>query len=112
MDRKQIETRLIERAQSDESFRQRLVSDPAATISSELGITLPSRLKLQVLEETDTNLYLVLPASQVKTLNEAELAAVVGGAQQAETQGSFFSKLVEGDAGAGDVSNKANQSQA
>src|SRR5262249_5389002 len=73
---------------ADAEFRQRLIDNPGAAISSELGITLPSRLKLQVLEETDTNLYLVLPAAQVQTLDEAELAAVVGGAQEAQTQGA------------------------
>jgi len=87
MDRKQTEARLIEKAQGDEVFRRRLIDDPAGAISSELGMAIPPRLKLTVIEETNTNLYLVLPAREAHELNEAELAAVAGGklAEEAKT---------------------------
>ena len=110
MDRKQAEVLLVEKAQRDEFFRQRLIDDPAGTIASELGVTIPARVKLNVLEETDTNLYLVLPAHEARTLREAELAAVVGGAQQATVQGAatgtsnFFDKIAGGSTNTTDKS--------
>lgn len=56
MDREQTEASLIEKARSDAAFRRRLIDDPTGTISSELRMTVPSRLKIKVLEETDATL--------------------------------------------------------
>ena len=36
-----IERRLIEKSLQDESFRQRLLEDPRATMEQELGVQLP-----------------------------------------------------------------------
>jgi hypothetical protein len=39
--RTEMERRLIEKSLQDESFRQRLLEDPRATMEQELGVQLP-----------------------------------------------------------------------
>jgi hypothetical protein len=77
--RKQGEELLVRKATDDPSFRQQLLANPAATISSALGVRFADDVRIHVVEEDDKNLYLVLPAANNGQLAEAELAAVVGG---------------------------------
>lgn len=76
--RREAESWLIERADTDPAFRRALVADPSATIGKELGLTFPASVKLRVVEEGDHELLLVLPAPVA--LDESELDMVVGGA--------------------------------
>src|SRR5262245_25829197 len=62
-----LEAHLIARAWKDEAFRQELLSDPKAVVERELrrqdpDARLPEHVQLQVLEESPTTRYLVLPA--------------------------------------------------
>ena len=80
--RREAEARIVDRAGQDPEFRRRLLATPQATIEAALGVTLPSGIRLTVLEETDRQLYLVLPAPAAGDgeLTDSELAAVSGGA--------------------------------
>ncbi len=75
--RKELEARIIDKANRDEDFRARLRSDPKGTIGQELGVTIPEALSIDVHEETATNAHLVLPMSE--ELNERDLQTVAGG---------------------------------
>ncbi len=67
---------LIEKASDSEEFRARLISDPKAVISEELGVAMPENFNLHVMEDDAENSYLVLPpASQ---LTEEDLEAAQG----------------------------------
>jgi hypothetical protein len=44
----------------DPGFRARLVADPAATLAL-VGVALPARMKVRVVENSDTLIHLVLP---------------------------------------------------
>jgi len=66
-----------ERAISDPEFRQALVADPRSAMRAAFGLDLPEGVELSVLEESDNQLYLVLPPA--KALSEQELAGVAGG---------------------------------
>src|SRR2546430_2161680 len=74
--------RLVARAWSDETFKQRLVADPKAVLA-ETGLAVPANLTLEVHEETPTHLHLVLPpppaSRTTDKLSEAELDQVAGG---------------------------------
>jgi hypothetical protein len=99
MDRKQAEAYLIEKAQQDEAFRQRLIDDPAGVVSSEFKLTIPPRTKLTVLEESVNSLYLVLPPRTTGELNQEQLASVVAGATgdgKLSNFSSFMRDLVGG----------------
>jgi hypothetical protein len=70
---------IMARAAEDSSFRTQLKSDPKGTLERELGGTLPSDVKINVIEETPEQVYLVLPATGSKELSADELAGVAGG---------------------------------
>jgi hypothetical protein len=78
-DRTSAQSRLVERAASDSAFRSRLLADPAAAISDELGAPLPDGLEIEVVEETAGKLYLVLPASADSAISDEDLDAISGG---------------------------------
>lgn len=86
--RRGFENALIQKAWTDEAFKQALLTNPKETIESELsqlvseGINIPANLNMTVLEETPNNLYLVIPENPNRTqeeLSDEELEAVAGG---------------------------------
>lgn len=80
-----LEAKLIEKAMADEAFKRELMSNPKAAIAKEVGQELPAKLEIEVLEQTPTKLYLVLPMSESaenshnEELAEEQLEAVAGG---------------------------------
>ena len=67
------------KAQADAAFRESLLADPLGTVSTEVGMTLPNSLRLNIHEETNDELHLVLPAGD--ELRAGDLDAVAGGWQ-------------------------------
>ncbi|MEO7236960.1 MAG: NHLP leader peptide family RiPP precursor [Lapillicoccus sp.] len=87
-DRHEVEDRLTSRAVNDPEFRRQLVDDPHTAVRDELGVSLPSEIRITVLEETADHLYLVIPQEHVRAtsdwsdrdeLSDAELGSVAGG---------------------------------
>lgn len=78
MSREQVQEHLVERAQSDTTFRDALVRDPRATIENEIGLRIPPQIQVSVVEESSDRLCLVLPAAAGE-LSDLELEAVAGG---------------------------------
>ena len=80
--RQTLEAQLIDRAMEDEAFRQELLRDPKGVVARELGIQMPENIQVQVLQESPTTVYLVLPPpapSAGAELSDEALAAVAGG---------------------------------
>ena len=65
------------RAAQDESFRKALLADASGTVEAEIGVKMPSGLKLVVHEESNEELHLVLPAPL--ELTPQQLQVVSGG---------------------------------
>jgi hypothetical protein len=80
MTRQEIEEKIIARAWQDESFKEELLRSPQTAFEKE-GINLPSTIDINIVEETPTTLYFVLPVKPDLTeeLSDAELDAVAGG---------------------------------
>jgi hypothetical protein len=96
--RKEAEDLLIRKAQQDEGFRRELVANPGGVIADTFGLRVPADLKMTVLEETERQVYLVLPAKSAPSsggeLAERELAMVAGGKDTEDS--SFLAKLIGG----------------
>ena len=89
--RSQNAARITERAAKDPAFRRDLLADPKGVLARELAVTLPDFLEVQVVEETPTKVFLVLPATPVAAgaeLSDAQLEAVAGGWSAATECGS------------------------
>jgi hypothetical protein len=76
-DRDEILATVRERAESDETFRALLLSDPSAAVSEVLGMTLPTAVRISVHEESPADIHLVIPAAT--HLSDQDLDLVAGG---------------------------------
>jgi hypothetical protein len=59
--RQNIERRIVQRAWSDTEYKARLLADPKSALAEELGVELPERLEVRVVEERPDMLCIVLP---------------------------------------------------
>jgi hypothetical protein len=82
--RRDVELQLIKRAWTDDAFAQQLQENPRQAIEGALDVQLPATIAIEVLQETPTTLYLVVPPTPDTLpegeLSDADLAPVAGGA--------------------------------
>jgi len=69
---------ILAKCWADESFKQKLLADPAMTLKAE-GVEIPAGYTVRVLENTDKIINYVLPPNPNAELSDAELEAVAGG---------------------------------
>lgn len=70
---------VIAKAWTDEGFKQRLLSDPAASLKQE-GIEIPEGIQLKVVENTDKVFHFVLPPKpSSEELSDDQLDDAAGG---------------------------------
>lgn len=79
--RKEIEASMIGQAWKSDAYKQELLNNPKATVGKEFGMQVPDSVNVQILEETSSSLYFVLPMNPDRTgeLSETQLEAVAGG---------------------------------
>lgn len=63
--------RIIAKAWTDEAFKQKLISQPSETLREE-GVETPPDVELRVVENTDKQVYIVLPPRPADVPIEAE----------------------------------------
>ena len=68
---------VVARAWRDEAFKQRLLADPAGVLR-EHGIAVPAGQQVRVVEDTDQQVHLPLPAKP-GNLSDEQLDQVAGG---------------------------------
>ncbi|MEK8128144.1 NHLP leader peptide family RiPP precursor [Paenibacillus filicis] len=57
----ELKNKIIRLTWEDEGFKARLLANPRAAVKETFGIEIPADFNVQVLAETDTQFYLVLP---------------------------------------------------
>jgi hypothetical protein len=88
--RKDVRDALVREALKDEAFRESLLANPKFAVERALGTTLPDRLEVVLLRETEDLMYIVLPKefpSNVANLSDAELETVAGGLLDTNVRG-------------------------
>ncbi len=73
----EMKAHVMTKAAEDDEFRSRVMENPNAAISSEIGVDIPDDYNIVVHEDSETTTHLVLPPSE--NLTEEELAKASGG---------------------------------
>ena len=79
--RRDLETRLVEKAWKDPDFRKDIVKDPKGMLEKQTGQKLPEQLKIFVYEEDANTLHFSIPSppSNLNELSDEDLEKVAGG---------------------------------
>lgn len=86
---------VVAQAAVDASYRQQLLSNPAATLQS-AGIVVPSGMNVQVLENTSTTAYVVVPQrpSGVSDADLQQTSSSSGGSSAAQNLVGYASLVI------------------
>ena len=76
--RNQIEAFITRKATENNSYRERVLSDAKSVMEMEMGVKLPESFNYQAVEESATQIYIVLPLS-TSTVVESDLARLAAG---------------------------------
>ena len=68
---------IIDKSAVDAEFRQQLLADPKSTISTELGITIPDSMNIQIHQSDMQTVHVALPPDP--NITEEQLEAVSAG---------------------------------
>ena len=68
---------IVEKSALDADFRQQLIADPKATISQELGISMPESMTIKIHESDMQTVHVALPPDP--NISEEQLEAISAG---------------------------------
>jgi hypothetical protein len=81
-ERARLQAQVLERASKDREFRSQLLENPKEALAQEFEVQIPESIELEVVEESPSTIYLVLPPATPdvgQELSERDLEAVAGG---------------------------------
>jgi hypothetical protein len=90
--RQELAAKFIAKAWESDNFKQELISNSKAIFAKVLDSPVPDNVQIQVLEETSTTYYLVIPKKPevVEALSDEALDALAGGARGVTTCGHTY----------------------
>jgi hypothetical protein len=76
--RDEFERAVAQKASQDPDFKRRLLANPKEALKAAFGVEIPKDVAFQVLEETPSRFYLVLPVA-MQELSDEDLEKAAGG---------------------------------
>ena len=70
---------VVEKAQEDAAFREKLKSSPKEALEAEAGEMIPEFIRIAVVDQNDADIVITLPKVQSDELSDADLEQVAGG---------------------------------
>ena len=77
---------VVEKAQADAAFRERLKNNPKEVLAAEAGEMIPDAFRIAIIDQNDTDIVITLPKVQTDELSDADLEHVAGGKPDAQTK--------------------------
>jgi len=77
---------VVEKAQVDPSFREKLKNNPKETLAAEAGEMIPEFIRIAIVDQNDTDIVITLPKVQNDELSDADLEQVAGGKMPTSTE--------------------------
>ena len=73
--------RIVARAWTDDAFKQQLIANPTEVLKAQ-GVAIPEGVDVRVVENTESTIYLILPARPGGEISDEQLTEVAGGAAE------------------------------
>ena len=70
---------VVEKAQADAAFREKLKNNPKETLAAQAGEMIPGFIRITIIDQSDTDIVITLPKVQSDELSDADLEQVAGG---------------------------------
>jgi len=70
---------IVEKAQEDAAFREKLKSSPKEALEAEAGEMIPEFIRIAIVDQNETDIVITLPKVQSDELSDADLEQVAGG---------------------------------
>jgi len=76
---------VVEKAQVDEAFREKLKHNPKETLAAEAGEAIPEFIRIVIVDQNDADIVITLPKVQSDECSDVDLEHVAGGKPDAKT---------------------------
>ena len=80
---------VVEKAQADPLFREKLKYDPKEVLETEAGEAIPEWFRIEIVDQNDVDIVITLPKIESDELSDADLEQVAGGKDGHRSRGGW-----------------------